>query len=158
MSLYTDLEVLAGVLESNGLKLALAESCTGGLISSLITDRPGCSSYFMGSAVTYSNEVKVSILGVRESTLIEHGAVSEETAREMAEGALRVYDADVAVAVTGIAGPGGGTDEKPVGLVCIAVTDGNTTVTSINHFPGDRRQVREATVAAAVRDLLRLLS
>lgn len=158
MSLSADLEVLSSVLETRGIRLAMAESCTGGLISELITERPGCSAYFLGCAVTYSNEAKERILGVSHDTLLAHGAVCEETAREMAAGALRVFGSDVAVSVTGIAGPGGATEEKPVGLVYIAATDGERSVISANRFHGDRRRVRESAAAAAVRDLLTLLS
>ena len=152
-----DLFVLSECLRSSGRTLALAESCTGGWISQLVTSRPGASEYFLGCAVTYSNEAKENILGVSHDTLMKYGAVSEETAKEMAKGALRVFGSDIAAAVTGIAGPGGATDEKPVGMVCIAATDGVNTVSSVNRFGGDRTMVREASVAAAIRDLLRLL-
>jgi len=101
------------------LTLALAESCTGGLASSLVTDVPGSSSYFLGSAVTYAYSAKHAILGVKPETLSIHGAVSAETAAEMARGARRLFGSDLAVSVTGIAGPGGGTPNKPVGLVYI---------------------------------------
>lgn len=109
-------------LHGRGLTLAAAESCTGGLVGDLITDVSGSSEYFLGSAGTYSNEAKMRLLGVREETLVAHGAVSVETAAEMAQGARRLYAADIAVSVTGIAGPTGGTAEKPVGLVYIHVS------------------------------------
>ena len=108
---------LGHLLRVRGLTLALAESCTGGLIGSLITDVPGSSDYFLGSAVTYAYSAKENILGVQHETLSGHGAVSAETASEMAQGARRIFGADVAVSVTGIAGPGGGLPDKPVGLV-----------------------------------------
>ncbi len=106
-------------LVDSGLTLALAESCTGGLIADLITDISGSSAYFLGSAVTYANSAKQGIVGVREETLALRGAVSAETAAEMAQGARRAYGADIAASVTGIAGPTGATPGKPVGLVCI---------------------------------------
>lgn len=140
---------LAEALSSRGMTMCCAESCTGGMIASAVTDAPGASSYFLGGAVTYSNEAKMKLLGVRESTLIDHGAVSEETAREMASGAVALFGADCAVAVTGIAGPGGATPTKPVGLVCMAVSDGSRTVSTHTIFGGDRAAVRESTVREA---------
>lgn len=104
----------------------------------------------MGSAVTYSNDAKERVLGVSHDTLLAHGAVSEETAREMALGAIRAYRSDYSVAVTGIAGPGGATDTKPVGLVYIAVADGPRTVVTRNIFKGDRTSVRSQTVSEAL--------
>ena len=133
-------ELLAHRLSLNHRTMCCAESCTGGLIGAAMTDMSGS---------TYSNEAKVRLLGVREQTLIDHGAVSEETAREMALGAAELYGADYSVAVTGIAGPGGATDTKPVGLVYIAVSDGSRVVVSKNNFEGGRQQVRESTVKEA---------
>ena len=157
MSTDGDLVLIAEYLRSKGKTLALAESCTGGLISQLITSRPGASEFYLGCAVTYSNQAKEQILGVSHDTLIEHGAVSEETAKEMAAGARRVFGSDIAASVTGIAGPGGATDEKPVGMVCIAATDGINTVSSINRFGGDRDMVRASSVAAAARAIMKIL-
>lgn len=121
---YND-ETLAGVtgklLEKAGLTLAVAESCTGGNIAHLFTSNAGCSAYFKGGVVAYSNEVKNSVLGVQQKSLDEHGAVSKEVALEMAQGAQKALNADYAIATTGIAGPDGGTEEKPVGTVWIAV-------------------------------------
>jgi len=114
-------KVVGDILLSRNATLALAESCTGGLISDLITNVPGSSEYFLFSGVTYSNNAKTNVLGVRQETLEKFGAVSEETVREMAEGALRISGADYALATSGIAGPDGGTDEKPVGTVCIGL-------------------------------------
>ncbi len=128
-----------------GLKLSLAESCTGGMIGSMITSVSGASSFFLGSAVTYSNESKERILGVSHDSLVKYGAVSEAVAKEMAEGSLKVYDSDIAASVTGIAGPNGGTPEKPVGTVWMAVTDGKRTVAYENHFEGSRDRIRELT-------------
>jgi PncC family amidohydrolase len=157
MSTDGDLVLIAEYLRSKGKTLALAESCTGGLISQLITSRPGASEFYLGCAVTYSNQAKEQILGVSHDTLMEHGAVSEETAKEMAAGARRVFGSDIAASVTGIAGPGGATDEKPVGMVCIAATDGVNTVSSINRFGGDRDMVRASSVAAAARAIMKIL-
>ena len=142
-------ELLAFDLGLKHRTMCCAESCTGGLIGAAMTDLPGSSEYFLGSAVTYSNEAKVKLLGVREQTLIDHGAVSEETAREMALGAAALFGADYSVAVTGIAGPGGATDTKPVGLVYIAVSDGSRVVVTKNNFEGGRQQVRDSTVVEA---------
>ena len=128
-----------------GLKLSLAESCTGGMIGCRITSISGASSFFLGSAVTYSNESKERILGVSHESLIDHGAVSEAVAKEMAEGSLRIYGSDIAASVTGIAGPNGGTPEKPVGTVWMAVTDGKRSIAYENHFEGSRDEIRELT-------------
>lgn len=137
------------LLRSKGKTVSTAESCTGGLIGASITDIPGASEVFLGGVVSYSNDAKEGILGVSHSVLIEHGAVSEQTARQMVEGSIRLFDSDYAVAVTGIAGPGGATPEKPVGLVYIAVADGPRTVVTRNVFKGDRQEVRESTVREA---------
>ena len=141
-------------MTSKGLKLSLAESCTGGMISSEITDLSGSSEFFLGSAVTYSNESKESILGVSRSSLIEFGAVSEAVAKEMALGSLKVYGSDIAGSVTGIAGPNGGTPQKPVGTVWMAVTDGKRTAAYENHFEGSRKDVREQTVRVLIEHLI----
>ena len=140
-------ESFCAIFSKKGLKLSLAESCTGGMIGCMITSVSGSSSFFMGSAVTYSNESKMSILGVKESSLAQYGAVSETVAKEMAEGSLKVYGSDIAGSVTGIAGPDGGTPEKPVGTVWMAVTDGRTTRTYENHFTGSRKEIREMTAS-----------
>lgn len=148
---------LLDLLDSRGMTLACAESCTGGMIGAAITGIPGASSAFLGSAVTYSNDAKERILGVRHETLLAHGAVSAETAGEMVRGVMRIYGSDAAIAVTGIAGPGGATESKPVGLVFIAVADGPRVVVSRNIFEGDREAVRESTVRTALvlmRELL----
>lgn len=142
-------EVLAFKLGLKHATMCCAESCTGGLIGAAMTDMAGASEYFLGGAVTYSNEAKVKLLGVSEGTLEAHGAVSEETAREMALGAASLFGADYSVAVTGIAGPGGATETKPVGLVYIAVSDGSRVVVTRNEFQGGRQQVRDSTVKEA---------
>ena len=136
------------------LKLASAESCTGGWISKVLTDVAGSSDWFDRGFVTYSNNAKTAMLGVSLETLSTHGAVSEGTAREMALGAVRHSEASVAVAVSGIAGPAGGTPDKPVGTVWIAWAwpDGESTAKQF-HFKGDREGVRRASVEAALAGL-----
>ena len=140
------------------MTVAFAESCTGGLISKRITDVPGASEVFGFGFCTYANEAKMKILGVKEETLAAHGAVSEETASEMVQGALKVSGADIAVAVTGIAGPGGGTPEKPVGLVYMGVaTKDGVTVKKLllaQHKGHDRDFVRTLTANHAFKAIL----
>ena len=145
----SEAETLVSLLRSKGKTVSTAESCTGGLIGASITDIPGASEVFLGGVVSYSNDAKEGILGVSHSVLMEHGAVSEQTARQMVEGSIRLFDSDYAVAVTGIAGPGGATPEKPVGLVYIAVADGPRTVVTRNVFKGDRQEIRGLTVREA---------
>jgi nicotinamide-nucleotide amidase len=134
--------------------LAIAESCTGGLAGELVTSEAGASSFFRGGIVAYSDEVKTGVLGVKPETLTDFGAVSEPCAREMAEGAKRVCGSSVAVAITGVAGPGGGSPEKPVGTVCFAVCGPGTTRTSTKLFAGNRERVRVAAAYYAL-DLAR---
>lgn len=130
------------LLKSKKLKLATAESCTGGLISKRITDVSGSSEVFEGGVVCYSNRFKENVLGVSPETLKKYGAVSRETAREMVKGVLSLTKADIAVAVTGIAGPSSDDTNKPVGLVYIAVSDGKSTIVKklLNNFTGDVRE------------------
>ncbi len=133
------------LLRDRGKTLAIAESCTGGMISSLLTDVPGSSHYFLGGIVSYANTAKGSLLDVREETLRAHGAVSEQAAREMARGARERFGADLAAAVTGIAGPNGGTPEKPVGTVFFALSDREKPeIAKKRSFVGDRAAVRRA--------------
>lgn len=134
--------------------LVTAESCTGGWIAKACTDRPGSSQWFRGGVVTYTNDSKTSLLGVRRQTLAAHGAVSEATVREMALGALERLDGDVAVAVSGIAGPDGGTADKPVGTVWFAWATGSSVRSAQHRFAGDRDAVRRQAVAAALQGLL----
>jgi competence/damage-inducible protein CinA-like protein len=134
--------------------LAIAESCTGGLAGELVTREPGSSTFFRGGIIAYNDEVKTGVLGVKPETIADFGAVSEPTAREMAEGARRVCGSLVAVALTGVAGPGGGTPEKPVGTVCFAVCGPGTTRTSTKLFAGNRERVRVAAAYYAL-DLAR---
>lgn len=139
-------------LESRGRTLATAESCSGGLIAAALTAIAGSSSVVMAGFVTYSNAAKTRMLGVRPETLAAHGAVSEAVAREMAEGALREAQVDIALSCTGIAGPGGATAGKPVGLVFIGCARrGEGCVVERHVFPGDRTAVRAATVMVALR-------
>ncbi|MBP5236582.1 MAG: nicotinamide-nucleotide amidohydrolase family protein [Clostridia bacterium] len=118
-------EAATAHLKKSGKTVATAESCTGGLLGKLITDNPGVSEFYLGGAVCYSNEAKIRLLGVSERTISEHGAVSRETAEEMAEGIRKKLGADIGVSTTGIAGPGGGTEKKPVGLVYVGISDGS---------------------------------
>jgi len=146
---------LGSALAAKGWRAATAESCTGGLAAAAITDVAGSSNWFERGFVTYSDDAKRELLGVLEATLSAHGAVSEPVAAEMAIGALRASRADVAVAITGVAGPGGGTPTKPVGMVCFAWTSrGGETRTLTRHFSGDRAAVRRASVVAGLDGLL----
>lgn len=151
-------EAVVADLTNSAKAVATAESCTGGWVAKSITDIPGSSAVFGYGIVSYSNGAKESILGVRNATIGEHGAVSESVVHEMAEGALRLSGADIAVAVSGIAGPDGGTEEKPVGTVWFAwaVRDGSNALvdTSCEYFSGDRELVRELTVAHALQGVL----
>ncbi|MFN3346821.1 MAG: CinA family protein, partial [Candidatus Bipolaricaulaceae bacterium] len=142
--------VLARMLTHQHLTLACAESCTGGLVAKLMTDIPGSSAYFREGLVTYANEAKVARLGVSPSTLERYGAVSEETAREMLEGLLARTNAQVATAITGIAGPTGGTPEKPVGLVYIALAHPEGVEVERHEFRGSRQGVRWSATEAAL--------
>jgi nicotinamide-nucleotide amidase len=144
-------DILAAA-RAKGLRITAAESCTGGLVSALLTEIAGSSDVFERGFVTYSNDAKRELLGVPETLLQEHGAVSAPVARAMAEGALRHARAQAAVAITGIAGPGGGSAQKPVGLVYIAVSNGSDTQVQEHRFGAiGRSDVRSATVAAALR-------
>jgi nicotinamide-nucleotide amidase len=150
-----DEETLEGVvgdlLRTRGQTLSLAESCTGGTLAGRITDVSGSSDYFLGSAVTYANRAKMELVGVDPSTLERYGAVSEETAREMALGARRRFGSSIGLSVTGIAGPGGGSPEKPVGTIHIALDSADgTRVHRRFLIPGDRALVRRWTTAAAL--------
>lgn len=143
----------------SGRTIATAESCTAGLLAARLADRPGSSAYLAGGVVSYSNEAKADLLGVDPALIATHGAVSEPVAEAMAAGALRRFGADVAVGITGIAGPGGGSDEKPVGTVCFSVglADG-AYHTRTFHLPGNRADVRERSTTVAMHMLRRVLS
>lgn len=137
-------------LKACGYKIAVAESCTGGLISKMITDLPGASEVFDLAVTTYSNEMKTKLLGVKPETLAEFGAVSNQTAQEMASGVLAVANADIAVAVTGIAGPSNAGTEKPVGTVCIGVATKEKCYATTFVFAGSRRQIRQMSAKMAL--------
>jgi nicotinamide-nucleotide amidase len=146
---------LGRAMQDRRWTVATAESCTGGLVAGAITDVAGSSGWFERGFVTYSNEAKIELLGVRPETLAAHGAVSEATAREMAAGALGRSRADIAVAVTGVAGPSGGTPDKPVGLVCFAWACRGTPVEArTDRFGGDRAAVRAGSVDVALQGLI----
>ena len=136
-----------------GLTVSLAESCTGGLVAAALTEIPGSSGYFLGGVVSYADAAKRELLDVAEAILAAHGAVSAQTARAMAEGARARFGTDLAASVTGVAGPDGGSAEKPVGLTYIAVADGNGVDVRRHVWPGDRAENRRDSVVAAI-DLL----
>lgn len=146
-------QICDGLLQRNQ-SLATAESCSGGLIAHRITNVPGVSQVYAGGFVTYSNEAKMRCLGVQERTLEDHGAVSEEVARQMAEGARKALSADYGIGVTGIAGPGGGTAEKPVGLVYMAASGPDETRVIRCDFDGDRESIKLQTADTAMNLLL----
>ncbi len=148
-------EAVGNLLRARKATLAVAESCTGGLIADLVTDVPGSSDYFVLSAVTYANQAKIDILGVAPEILDRHGAVSEETAKEMARGVQRVSGATYGLATSGIAGPGGATDDKPVGTVCIGLATSDSVSGRRYHFTFDNRRMNKQIFAAAALELLR---
>ncbi len=151
-------EQLGECLVARGLKLASAESCTGGWLAKIITDIPCSSAWFTGSVVSYSNEAKHSLLGVSENTLKEFGAVSGETVLEMSDGLFAHTDADVAVSVSGIAGPDGGSEDKPVGLVWLSWGKRDKSVfANPYNFAGDREAVRKQSIKQALNNLQDLL-
>ncbi len=148
--LLLEAESLLAACRAKGVRLAMAESCTGGLIAAALTAIAGSSDVVDRGFVTYSNESKHDLLGVPTEVIAQHGVVSEDVARAMADGALARSRATIAVAVTGVSGPGGGTAAKPVGLVCFGLArQGQPTTTSQRAFPGDRSAVRTATVEHA---------
>jgi len=147
-------KVVLDLLKENNLTFAAAESCTGGLISSMMTQHPGASEVFYGGFVTYSNEAKISVLGVKEETIEKHGAVSEQTAVEMVRGLANLSNADIALSVTGIAGPGGGSADKPVGLAYISVYyKGDITTKQLNYQY--RRKMHQIRIACEAYNLIR---
>ena len=145
------------LLSDRGMTIATAESCTGGLLGDRITSVPGSSEYYLGGVIAYANEVKEHILGVPKATMVEHGAVSEQSALEMARGARRVMRADYGLSVTGIAGPGGGTDEKPVGLTWVAVSAPEGDVAARHIYQGDREENKHSAVDSVLELLLEVL-
>lgn len=154
----TVLEIEVGkLLQQRGLKLSLAESCTGGLISSMITDVPGSSEYFLGGVVSYAYEAKVDLLGVSWDTLKAYGAVSEQTVLEMARGARKALNTDIAIAVSGIAGPGGATPDKPVGTTWVGLVAADLEQARLFQFSGTRVQNKMSSAEAALGFLLEYL-
>ena len=145
--------IVGEILCKNELTISTAESCTGGMLAAKLISYPGISSSFLEGAVTYSNEAKMKRLGVRKETLNEYGAVSKETAKEMVEGIAKESGSNTSIATTGIAGPGGGTDEKPVGLVYIAVHVNNNTIVEKCNFSGNREVVRTSATNYALKML-----
>ncbi|MFN8425539.1 MAG: CinA family protein [Anaerolineales bacterium] len=150
-SLETQMGIL---LHERGLKIAFAESCTGGLVGNRVTNVPGSSEYFLGSLVAYAYEAKANLLGVSWDTLNTRGAVSRETVLEMARGARTAFQADIAVSISGIAGPGGGTPSKPVGTVWLALAASDGERAREFHFLGNREQVKAASADAALQFVL----
>lgn len=144
-------EEVVTLLTERGLTMTTAESCTGGMIASRIVNVPGVSAVFKAGFVTYANEAKSRLIGVKEETLLTYGAVSRQTAGEMAKGAAAAAEADVSVSVTGIAGPDGGTKEKPVGLVYIGCFVQGVLTVEEYHFHGSRRENRESAAEAALQ-------
>ena len=151
-------ELVLGICREQGNTIAVAESCTGGLLGARLTAIPGSSDVFHGGVIAYDNSVKTGLLGVRDATLAEHGAVSEEVAREMAEGCARVVGTTIGIGITGVAGPGGGTPEKPVGTVWIAVAGLGETRTLGRAYVGDREEIRLRATQAALDQLRRALA
>ena len=141
---------IINTLKERNETITFAESCTGGRIASEFTAISGASSVLMGSCVTYANEIKSQWLGVKEQTLIEHGAVSQKCVEEMLKGILKMASADHAIAVSGIAGPTGGTVQKPVGTVYIGITSNHQTIVELNHFQGDRELVQKQASHRAI--------
>jgi PncC family amidohydrolase len=147
-------EKLAQVFKQKGLSIATAESCTGGLLAGRITDLAGSSAYLLGGVVSYSNEAKMALLGVESDALDQHGAVSEEVARQMARGARQRLGSDVGISITGVAGPGGGSADKPVGLVWIGLSDARGDRAQRYLWDSDRAGNREQSVLAALQMLI----
>lgn len=160
MDTLTHLSTQLGVeLQKHGYKLALAESCTGGMVSAAITEVAGSSDWFDRGFVTYSNASKQELLKVSSNTLAKYGAVSEETAKEMALGALKNSHANIAASITGIAGPSGGSEEKPVGTVCFALsTKEGHLETMTEHFKGNRQEIRHQAAIRLITSLINTLA
>lgn len=149
--------ILGNLLFERNLKIAVAESCTGGKIGDMITDVPGASRYFVGGVIAYSNEAKIDILSVPREIIERYGAVSEECAREMAIGVANLFQADLAIATTGIAGPTGGSKEKPVGLVYIAIKIGDKVIVKRYVFKGSREEIKRKIAERALEDATTVL-
>lgn len=150
-------KTLAQILLSRNWTVSLAESCTGGLVCAALTELAGSSEWFEGGYITYSNEAKTQCLGVPAALIESHGAVSEDVAKAMAEGARSHSGSNVAVSITGIAGPSGGSIEKPVGTVCFGWAIENHTVVKTMHFAGDRQKIRQQATEFVLAELIVLL-
>jgi len=147
-----EIEYLLGdLLLEKHKTIAVAESCTGGLVSGLVTNVPGCSKYFLGGIVAYSNQSKLELLKISETVIQSNGPVSRACANEMAQNVRKILRADIGVGITGIAGPGGGTDANPVGSVYVAVSDGSKTVCKLFKIEGDRGEIREKSGLSALK-------
>jgi len=151
------IQQIALYCQRSKMMLAIAESCTGGLIAARCTEEPGASLWFSGAIIAYNNQLKQQYLGVEADSLMRFGAVSEPVVEQMARGVQRAFNAHCSIATSGIAGPGGGSKEKPVGTVCIAVCAGKVIEKNTFYFRGNRGQIRETSVAAALDMLLKLL-
>ena len=151
------LDQLITRLQQQDIKVTCAESCTGGLLASVLTEVSGSSKWFDMSFVTYSNDAKHQLLGVELTTLAQFGAVSEQTAEQMAKGALKKANASYALSVTGIAGPTGGSEEKPVGTVCFGLSSLQKTFTYTQHFSGSRQEIRQQAVCFCLKILLEII-
>lgn len=145
------------MLSKKNFSLSVCESCTGGMLGSIITEIPGSSEYFKGGIIAYSNELKKKIIGVKNKTLKNFGAVSRETAKEMALGLKKLTHSDIGISITGIAGPGGGTKDKPVGLVYIGVILNKKIMVEKNIFTGSRQQIRKKACEKALKLLIQML-
>ncbi|NMR24414.1 nicotinamide-nucleotide amidohydrolase family protein [Pseudoalteromonas sp. NEC-BIFX-2020_015] len=158
MELHQEIKTLAAqlgaILTDKCLWITTAESCTGGGVSYALTDTPGSSAYIDRAFVTYSNKAKQDLLGVNTQTLTRYGAVSEQTVLQMAEGASKAAHADISVAISGIAGPGGGTNDKPVGLVWFCIKIGNKVYSSQQIFAGGRAEVRSQAIVYALKSVI----
>lgn len=151
-------KLIGELLRGNHLTISCAESCTGGLLTSKLTDVSGSSDYVKGSIVAYSNEIKISALHVKKETLKKFGAVSHETAVEMSKNILKIFQTNIGVGVTGIAGPGGGSAEKPVGLVYVAVSDAYRTFVEKFIFSGSRTEIKNQAAEAALSLIIKFFS
>jgi nicotinamide-nucleotide amidase len=151
-------EIVGSLLAQRNLTLAVAESCTGGLVGHMITNVPGSSAYFLGGVLAYSNQTKENLLGVNNGTIEKYGAVSQETVLEMADGVRKHVQANIGLSVSGIAGPEGGTPEKPVGLVWIGLSTLDFAKAQSFNFPGNRSEVKQQSAEQALQILYQFLS
>jgi len=156
--MMSQLKQLTKILIAQKRTITAAESCTGGTLCSLLTSQSGASVYFDRGFVTYSNQAKIDMLGVSQTTLVEFGAVSEQTAKQMAKGAINQAKSDISVAITGIAGPQGGTQEKPVGMVCFGFCISKKCFTTTQNFSGERCQVIDASIQFVLTTLINELT